>query len=270
MEPSKAINSGRVILSGTAKKEYTWEHIAPQHLIVYLYAGELSLTFGKNILAYAAGDAVLVPKNQLVRVVKSPVNGLHFKAVTMLLPEDKLREFYQNRPIDGTKEANISKQRPIMPNALLVSFFDSLLSYFDIKNELPDALVDIKIQEVLTIIDAVDKTTSAILGTFSEIGKVDLEKYMEAHYMYNLPLERFAFLTGRSLTTFKSDFKKVFKSTPGKWLTQKRLGLAHYKIAIEKQRSTDVYLAAGFENLSHFSYAFKKAYGYSPSSLSGK
>ena len=34
---------------------------------------------------------------------------------------------------------------------------------------------------------------------------------MEEHYMYNLPLERFAFLTGRSLTTFKSDFKKIFK-----------------------------------------------------------
>ena len=91
---------------------------------------------------------------------------------------------------------------------------------------------------------------------------------MEEHYMYNLPLEKFAFLTGRSLTTFKSDFKKTFNNTPGKWLTKKRLDLAHQKLVAEKQKTTDVYLSAGFENLSHFSFAFKKAFGYSPSSLS--
>ncbi|MBO6518283.1 MAG: helix-turn-helix transcriptional regulator, partial [Bacteroidia bacterium] len=47
----------------------------------------------------------------------------------------------------------------------------------------------------------------------------------------------------------------------------KRLDLAHYKLQIEKQKSTEVYLSVGFENLSHFSYAFKKAFGYTPSSL---
>ena len=90
---------------------------------------------------------------------------------------------------------------------------------------------------------------------------------MEEHYMYNLPLEKFAFLTGRSLTTFKSDFKKTFNNTPGKWLTQKRLNLAHHKLDVEKLKTSDVYLSVGFENLSHFSFAFKKAFGYSPSSL---
>jgi len=85
--------------------------------------------------------------------------------------------------------------------------------------------------------------------------------------MYNLPLEKFAFLTGRSLTTFKSDFKKIFHKTPGKWLTEKRLDLAHFKLTTKNQKASDVYLSAGFENLSHFSFAFKKAFGYTPSSL---
>lgn len=266
MKAEKA-HKGRVFLSGTVDRQYTWEHISPQHIIVFIYSGELTMIYGKNTLTFEAGNTVLVPKNQLTRVVKGPVDGQPFKAVSMLLPEEELRKFYLDRRAPENWDENMAKQRPIKSHPLLDSFFGSLFSYFDTQDELPDSLVSIKIQEALTIVDEVDKRASAILGTFSEIGKVDLEKYMEEHYMYNLPLEKFAFLTGRSLTTFKSDFKKIFKNTPGKWLTEKRLNLAHYKLTTEKQKATEVYLSAGFENLSHFSFAFKKAFGYSPSSI---
>ncbi|MFY0689591.1 MAG: helix-turn-helix transcriptional regulator [Cyclobacteriaceae bacterium] len=260
-------SSGRVFLSGTVDKQYTWEHISPQHIIVFIYSGEIILSYGNNTLTFGAGDTVLVPRNQLIRVVKGPTNGQPFKAVSMLLPEEELRKFYQDRSILENWDENIAKQRSVKSHPLLDSFFGSLFSYFDMQDELPESLVSIKIQEALTIIDEVDKRVSSILGTFNAIGKVNLEKYMEEHFMYNLPLEKFAFLTGRSLTTFKSDFKKIFGNTPGKWLTEKRLELAHHKLTTDKQRATEVYLSAGFENLSHFSFAFKKAFGYNPSTI---
>jgi AraC-like DNA-binding protein len=267
MEHPNTSNLGRVFLSGTIEQQYTWESISPQHIVVYIYSGELILTYGKSTLAFTAGDTVLVPKNQLTRSLKKPAHGQPFKCVSIFLPEEELREFYLNRPVLESWRENISKQRPIKSDPLLESFFASLLPYFDMQDDLPEALVSLKIQEALTIIDTIDKRASSILGTFGEIGKIDLEKYMEEHFMYNLPLERFAFLTGRSLTTFKSDFKKIFNTTPGKWLTEKRLNLAHHKLNTEKLKTTDVYLSVGFENLSHFSFAFKKAFGYSPSSL---
>ncbi len=45
--------------------------------------------------------------------------------------------------------------------------------------------------------------------------------------MHNIPLEKFATLTGRSISTFKRDFQAIFKETPNKWLIKKRLDLAH-------------------------------------------
>ncbi|WP_348053826.1 helix-turn-helix domain-containing protein [Mucilaginibacter sp.] len=33
------------------------------------------------------------------------------------------------------------------------------------------------------------------------------------------------------------------------------------------RKVTDVYIDAGFKNLSHFSFAFKKAYGVEPSKI---
>jgi AraC-like DNA-binding protein len=84
--------------------------------------------------------------------------------------------------------------------------------------------------------------------------------------MFNLPMKKFGYLTGRSLTTFKKDFKNAFNTTFQKWVTRKRLELAHYQIFEQKKKPSDVYFEVGFENLSHFSFAFKKQFGYNPTS----
>ncbi|WP_432714130.1 helix-turn-helix domain-containing protein [Pedobacter sp.] len=100
---------------------------------------------------------------------------------------------------------------------------------------------------------------------FSEPYKIDLEGYMNRHFSYNVPLVQFAKLTGRSLSTFKRDFEKIFHATPEKWLQKKRLDMAHYLISQKNRKPTDVYLEVGFENLSHFSTAFKKEFGVNAS-----
>ena len=92
------------------------------------------------------------------------------------------------------------------------------------------------------------------LANFEEPGKLDLAGYMEKNFMFNMPIEKFGYLTGRSLTTFKRDFKKAFNTTPQKWLTQKRLELAHYQFVEKSKKPIDVCYEVGFENLSHFSY----------------
>ena len=82
-------------------------------------------------------------------------------------------------------------------------------------------------------------------------------------------IEKFGHMTGRSLTTFKRDFKKAFNTTPQKWLIEKRLALAHQQLERDGRKPIEVYLETGFENLSHFSFAFKKHFGYPPTILSG-
>jgi AraC-like DNA-binding protein len=54
---------------------------------------------------------------------------------------------------------------------------------------------------------------------------------------------------------------------PGRWLLNKRLQEAHHLIKNKKRKPSDVYLEIGFEDLSHFSFAFKKLFGVAPSHL---
>lgn len=119
----------------------------------------------------------------------------------------------------------------------------------------------------MTILQKVDKRANNILANFAERDKIDLADFMQKNYSFNIPLERFAYLTGRSLAIFKRDFQKTFNSTAQKWLLETRLKQAYYLIAEKNKKPSEVYLEVGFENLPHFSRSFKQHFGYSPSGL---
>ena len=91
---------------------------------------------------------------------------------------------------------------------------------------------------------------------------------MDKNYMYEFSLEDLAHYTGRSLATFKRDFKKISNLTPEKWLIRKRLEVAYGLMCEGGRKIGDVCAAVGFKNHSHFSAAFKKQYGVPPTAVS--
>ena len=96
--------------------------------------------------------------------------------------------------------------------------------------------------------------------------KIDLEEFMERNYKFNVSVARFAYLTGRSLSAFKRDFKAIFNETPNRWLIKKRLQEAHCLLQ-RNEKASEIYQELGFEALSHFSFAFKKLFQLTPTEL---
>ena len=128
--------------------------------------------------------------------------------------------------------------------------------------------MEAKIKEViLTLIETMPELKS-VLFDFVEPWKIDLAAFMNSNYTVDLDLEGFAHYTGRSLSTFKKEFEQTFQTTPMKWIVSRRLEEARRLIEQEKERPLDVYLRVGFKNLSHFSTAYKRQYGYPPSTVS--
>ncbi|WP_338873360.1 AraC family transcriptional regulator [Spirosoma sp. SC4-14] len=250
-------------LSRFNDKFYKADVLFEQHLLVWFISGTTKIIQGDRIYWFGAGDTLLFPRHQLVTVINYPEGNLPHQSVVMHLTEKRLTDFYTKNRVD-VKQVEPPVFRTFGQHPLLKSCLASLVPYFDLNESLPEMLASIKIEEAITILRTIDPGVDPLLAYFGEPGRKSLADFMEQHYMYNLPLAKFGYLTGRSLSTFKRDFKRTFQATPQKWLTEKRLELAHYQIREKNRKPSDVYLEVGFENLSHFGYAFKKRFGYAP------
>jgi len=238
-----------------------------QHMLVWFISGETKIVLADATYLFGKGDIFLIPRNQLATIINYPKDGKPHKTVVMHLSPTRLREFYSNRKSEPKALAS-PKIYCFNDHPLLESCLASLIPYFGMTG-LPEDIAGLKITEAVSILRSIDKGVDDVLANFEEPGKIDLAGYMEKNFKFNLPLEKFGYLTGRSLTTFKRDFAKAFGTTPQRWLTKKRLELAHYLFVENKGKPVEVCYEVGFENLSHFSYAFKKQYGYPPSELTG-
>jgi AraC-like DNA-binding protein len=260
----EAANVAEIFISCKKEKHYSRELILPQPALVRVMSGEIRIAAADRVYQFFAGGTILFPRNQLGRMSKLPLEGVPCIAVSIVFRPEVLRRYYEAHPIDG-QPTGAPRGMQIKDHPLLESLFNSLTPYFKLADALPADLAVFKMEEAIRVLRAIDTGVDNVLGQFEELGKIDLVDFMEKNYMFNLSLEKFGYLTGRSLTTFKKDFQNAFKSSPGKWLTQKRLELAHYQIFEKKRKPAEIYLDAGFENLSHFSFAFKKHFGYNPS-----
>lgn len=235
------------------------------HMLIWFISGETKIVQADATYLFKKGDIFLIPRNQLATIINYPKDGQPHKTVVMHLTADMLKNFYAD--LEVKPDVRHSQRIQYYNNhPLLESCLSSLIPYFEMQ-EIPQNIASLKITEAISILRAIDKGIDNVLANFEEPGKIDLAAYMEKNFMFNLPLEKFGYLTGRSLTTFKRDFSKIFNITPQRWLTKKRLELAHYQFVEKRMKPIEVCYEVGFENLSHFSYAFKKQFGYSPTKL---
>lgn len=251
--------------SGTSK--HSTELTAEEHSIVRILSGELKVIQADRTYLFSAGDTHLFPRNRLSLLVKSEKNGEPYKAIVVKLKHNTLRSFYEAIPNFVNPVFKTDNPVTLDKSPLLDSLFDSMIPYFNLEYKLPQELSQLKIQEAITILRAVDKNVDAILSDFSEPHKINLVEFMQNNFMFNMSLDKFSYLTGRSLTTFKRDFNKAFNCTPQKWLTQKRLELAKFQLTEKNRKPIDIYFEVGFKNFSHFSHAFKKEFGVNPREL---
>jgi AraC-like DNA-binding protein len=268
METKRTENkSTGIVYSCYYQRSREGEHFVPEHTLSYQIAGSLMLSDGSKEYTPKEDSFQLIRRNQLIKFVKQPPENGEFKSLSIYLNQKLLRDFSVEYDLSVQEKQYGVPVVEIQTDNLLKSYIHSLLQYQQAGGLNNPQLIELKIKEGLLIVLQTNPELKDILFDFTEPHKIDLEAFMNKNYHFNVHLERFAYLTGRSLATFKRDFEKVFGKTPGRWLQQKRLQEAHYLLTKKGEKASNIYLDLGFEDLSHFSYAYKKAYGVAPSQV---
>jgi AraC family transcriptional regulator len=92
-----------------------------------------------------------------------------------------------------------------------------------------------------------------------------VQAYVETHLHQQISLADLAGVAGLSSFHFLRSFKGSVGSTPAQYVMDRRMERARYLLRIGKLTITEIGLSVGFEDLSHFSRAFRRAFGVAPS-----
>lgn len=242
------------------------EYFIRDHTFLYIIKGIMRCYDADKTYTFRSGEYGFARKNRLGRYKKEKEDG-ELEKVFVFFDEVFLRMFQEKHKPAIIKFTTPDTMVDVHQSELIPTFVHSLLPYYSHGGNIDPKFADIKREELLMILLQNQPELAGILFDFGKPEKINLEEFMNRNYKFNVSIERFAYLTGRSISAFKRDFKAIFNQTPNRWLVQKRLQEAYFLIEKKNEKASEIYLDLGFEALSHFSFAFKKLFGLTPTEL---
>lgn len=235
--------------------------------VIKIISGTAILSNNTKETIVRSGEFIFVNQGGFSRIRMYPEKKRPFKLLCLNFTDKFLERYIQDhiRPL-GAKN-KIGAFEEIETNVMIESLFSSLEVYAVNNRFMDKIIIDLKLRECIHVLSQnnphlLNKMLCQQIGT-----RMGLEEFMNENYMYNAPLVRFAELSGRSLSSFRREFKQLYGTSPNRWLINKRLEIAYQKLTEEGCLVSQIYLELGFETLSHFSRKFKEKYGVSPSNL---
>ncbi|MGG1922593.1 AraC family transcriptional regulator [Chryseobacterium cucumeris] len=261
MENTSEIIFDKLVYSCAFESYRGHEEFIPDYFLGFQISGETHAFHEQGKTVIKENTVVLVRKNQLIRTIKYPSANEKYQFISITLDDETLRQYATENRIAANTPFPGNQQLFFEPDDFFGSYFASLIPYINKTKEIPPKLAALKVKEAIELLLLSNPDFKNLLFDFSGPHKIDLAEFMNKNYMFNVSVDAFARLTGRSLSGFKRDFSKIFKMAPKQWLKEKRLKEAYYLIKTQDKKPSDIYLDLGFENLSHFYSSFKKKFG---------
>ena len=236
------------------------------HAITLVLKGMLRVESEDGLFAEVpANKMIFLPKGLYTISDILPMNG-SFEAIVFFFDKDVLSNFITSANLKNSKEKCVSHHILEYTDSLRI-FVNSLLQLYSNKEKPHRQLTGMKLFELLHLISASQPTDCFLnaLATLNNKERKGLKEFMQANFSKPLSIEDYAYLTGRTLSTFRRDFKTQFGGiSPKQWLIEKRLEKAKDLLQRNNMPVSDVVIEIGYENIPHFIKAFHKKFGIPP------
>ena len=237
-----------------------------QHLLYVVLGGSVRLTCGRQSWTVGKNEMILLRRAQSVSYEKqgSEETGL-FESQLFAINDELLKDFLTSQQvvIPAMTEEYGAQVSPMSER--LVAYCWSLAPYFNDPSQVNPGLLRLKVMELLYNVMDCSKNIFRQMLQLRQPVKTDIHRVVEENYTSPISLDELAYLSGRSLSSFKRDFQDIYGESPARWIREKRLAKAHEMLRSSSLSVADVAYSLGFENPTHFSRIFKQQYGYAPS-----
>ncbi|HAS43625.1 MAG TPA: hypothetical protein DCS93_24305 [Microscillaceae bacterium] len=238
------------------------------NLLVLLLAGKKEVYAPEKKMRLQTGEGFFLSKgNYLMSEKFAEIN--RYESL-MVFFDDQIAQQLSLMMLKNTGQP-IESQRinsiKVASSEHTITFAKSLKNYFH--QPLPvgfDEILKLKLQELFWLLcqGSDGSRFLSFLKNLQNKKALTLQQLMEEHYKEALSVEKLAFLSGYSLSTFKRKFKEIFQESPSRWVQTRRLKEARFLLQNTQKNINEVGYEVGFENISHFIQVFKGQYGATP------
>lgn len=238
------------------------------HMFSFLQTGIKQVHFVNDAVLVNNKQSILIKKGNYLWTELLDKSQVYYCKL-FFFSDEKLREFLNKHfKQNENVEAEATEYFKIENDNYLNDYLNSLTTIMASAPTLNKELIAAKFDELLLyLIGKYGISFQNYLLSLINNETSNFEKKIENIVYSTLTIDEIAFLCNMSLSTFKRQFIKVYKASPGKWLREKRLLKAKEMLKEQKLRPSDIYFELGYNNLANFSIAFKNRFGISPSEV---
>jgi AraC-like DNA-binding protein len=245
---------------------YEREGYISNHVISILLTGQQHIrTYEEKRITIKSGEVLFIPRGLYHITDLIPEKG-HFHSLLFYFGDEIVQEFLSEVQVAEIERKQIPEflRLGIVPNVSL--FAESLIQIYQTKKHTGESILKLKILELMHLLNDLvsEKKFIEFLFQVTLPKRRNIKTFIENNFDKPLTIEDYAYLTGRSVSTFRRDFKEQFGVMPKKWLKEKRIEKSLNILNRQEISVTQLAYDVGYENISYFIKEFKTEIGITP------
>lgn len=243
------------------------EYFEDEACFVFVNVGEVSVRSQTKYMNLDSNNAILAKcLNYFFETNnKQKERGDGIEVIAVILYPSQVEELFEFdlSQSDYSLDYNI---RQIEVDRLLANFKESINILLDNPELADERMIETKLKEFVLLMTKSQNAPSQLDFLSALFKPNDIEfKSTILHNIYsNLSLDELARLCHLSTSSFKRKFNEVFKTSPKKYISQKKIEKAAALLKSDNLRISDIAYDVGFDSLATFNRNFTDTYGKSP------
>jgi AraC-like DNA-binding protein len=244
------------------------EYVANEACFMFVNRGEVNVRAPEEFLQLNRGQAMLAKcLNYFFEPTGNQENCKDgIESVGIFLYPEMLEDLF-SFDLSSSSHRNSFNVKQVQVDLLLEKYRESIDLLLNNPDLADDDMIKTKLKEFVLLMSKSQSAPSELdfLGALFQPNEAPFKKVIEQNLYASLSIDELAKLSHLSVSSFKRKFNEVYKQSPKKYLTTKKIEKAAELLKTQPLRVSEIAYDVGFDSVATFNRNFIAQYGKSPS-----